>query len=56
MTPAELRAAADDAKSNGDFQKAAAILAVLADTLGEVPGRARTSPTWRECYSCNARA
>jgi len=56
MTTAELRHAANEAKAKGDFRKAAAILAVLADTLGEVAEKARTSPTWRECYACNARA
>jgi hypothetical protein len=56
MSTTELRYAANEAKAAGNFRKAAAILAVLADVLGEKPGKSRTSPTWRECYSCNARA
>ena len=56
MTTKTLRAEADLAKLNGDFRRAAAILAVLADTLGEKFSTDRTSPTWRECFACNAKA
>jgi hypothetical protein len=56
MTTETLRAEADLAKLNGDFRRAAAILAVLADTLGEEFSTDRTSPTWRECFACNKKA
>ena len=56
MTINELRDAANEAKAAKDFTRAAAILVVLADMLGETASRSRTSPTWREAYACNARA
>lgn len=56
MTTATLRAEADLAKLNGDFRRAAAILAVLAETLGEDFSSDRNSPTWRECFACNRKA
>lgn len=56
MTTETLRAEADLAKLSGDYRRAAAILAVLADTLGEVFSTDKTSPTWRECFACNRKA
>lgn len=56
MTTEQLRAEANLAKLNGDFRRAAAILAVLADTIGEKACSERTSPTWREAYACKAKA
>jgi hypothetical protein len=56
MTIETLRAEADLAKLSGDFRRAAAILAILADTIGEEFSSDKTSPTWRECFACNAKA